>query len=329
MMPRIYRLLVSLTLAIVVAGGGTARGQGPAPHRLRVPPLVPDIEPAVSPDAAMSRVRDLPPLKAVLIVGPIDGDTGPWTLGEIGNMESAAVELEANGVDVHRFYTPSNDWEQIKQAADGAHFLLYRGHGVYWSSFPSPTVGGFSLKNGIVSSNDIRQDLGLASNAIVMLYGCFTAGHSSHSSDHRDIGIDEAKRRVAQYSDPFFDIGAAGYYANWFGGAFQSFVSYLFQGKTLGEAYESYFDFSPSTVHRTMHPDHAQMAMWLDKDYWSGYWQYNNAFVGLPDETLESLFAPPVIFLLEVSQEYVLNKQEDREFLQIFLKELKRREQEH
>jgi len=33
----------------------------------------------------------------------------------------------------------------------------------------------------------------------------------------------------------------------------------------------------------------------LDKDYWDGYWQYNNAFAGLPDETLESLFAPPAL----------------------------------
>ena len=37
---------------------------------------------------------------------------------------------------------------------------------------------------------------------------------------------------VAQYSDPFFDIGGAGYYANWFGNAFERFLTYLFEGQT-------------------------------------------------------------------------------------------------
>ena len=124
-----------------------------------------------------------------------------------------------------------------------------------------------------------------------MLYGCFTAGTSS--TDSGDIGIAEAQRRVAQYSDPFFDVGAAGYYADWFGNAFQLFVRYLFEGQTLGEAYESYFDFNPSTVVRSTHPDHPGVSMWLDKDLWDGYWKYNNAFVGLASETLESLFPAP------------------------------------
>ncbi len=289
---RTVRLLACLVLILsgVVA---TTGAQEPGPCTPLAPPRPPYAEPIAPADIAQPQIQSLPPLKAVLIVGPIDGDTGQWTLGEIENMEDAAAELEANDVTVHRFYTPSNDWGQIKQAAEGAHFLFYRGHGVYWSNFPHPTVGGFALKDRFVSSDDIRQDIRLAPNAIVMLYGCFTAGTSS--LDGEDIGVEEARRRVAQYSDPFFDIGAAGYYANWFGSAFQMFVRYLFQGETLGEAYESYFDFNPNTVHRTTHPDHPQMAMWLDKDYWSGYWQYNNAFLGLPDETLESLFSPHVL----------------------------------
>jgi hypothetical protein len=95
---------------------------------------------------------------------------------------------------------------------------------------------------------------------------------------------------VAQYSDPFFDIGAGGYYANWFGDAFQKYVRYLFQGKTLAEAYEAYFDFNLTTVERHTHPDHPAAAMWLDKDFWDGKTQYNNAFVGQPEKTLDDLF---------------------------------------
>lgn len=293
-----HLLRVTIFLALLL-GAGSVPGlaQESDPRIVARPPQPPigAIEPAEAPEPG---IQQLPQLKAVLIVGPIDGDDGTWTRSEIENMEAAAEELEANGVDVHRFYTPNNDWDAIKQAAEGAHFLLYRGHGVWWpyiSDFPHPHVGGFSLKDKFISSDDIRQDLDLAENAIVMLYGCFTAGHSSHEKDHRDIGIDEAKRRVAQYSDPFFDVGASAYYANWFDSAFQMFLRYLFQGQTLGNAYESYFDFNADTVYRTTHPDHPELAMWLDKDKWDGYWQYNNAFAGLPDETLETLFASPAL----------------------------------
>jgi hypothetical protein len=206
-------------------------------------------------------------------------------------MDLAAAELEANGVTVHKFYTPNTDWQQLKAAAAGAHFLFYRGHGVYWSPLPNPEVGGFYLKDLFVSSDDIRRDLALAPNAIVMLYGCFTAGTSS--IDEGSITSQEALRRVAQYSDPFFDVGAAGYYADWFGDAFQKFVRYLFQGMTLGQAYESFYDFDGATVERYVHPDHSDLVLWLDKDYWDNKWQYNNAFAGLPDQTLADLFLAP------------------------------------
>jgi len=233
---------------------------------------------------------DLPPLKAVLLVGPIDGNNGPWTLQEIASMELAATQLEAHGVTVFRFYPGDSDTDQIEQAAEGAHFLLYRGHGVYDGNLPYPNVGGFYLSSGFYLSDRIRQNLHLAPNAIVMLYGCFTTGSSSASGDTNTVGIGEAKRRVEQYSDPFFDVGAAGYYANWFGSAFEQYVSNLFAGKTLGGAYESYFDFNPATVHRATHPDHPELALWVDKDHWGGYWKYNNAFAGKPDRTLEDLF---------------------------------------
>jgi hypothetical protein len=281
-------LLVLLALSVVMAA--SVQANPPLPQTPPGPPLAvaeSGLAPAGTAPLA-PRALDLPPFTAVLIVGPIDGDYGSWTTQEKQNMELAAAELEANGVTVHRFYTPNNDWGQITAAAEGAQFLFYRGHGVYWSAMPNPTVGGFALHDSFVSSEQIRTDLELAPNAIVMLYGCFTAGSSS--IDNPPIDSAEAQRRVAQYSDPFFDIGAAGYYANWFGDAFQKYVRTLFQGLTLQDAYESFYDFNSATVERTTHPDHPELAMWLDKDFWDGKWQYNNAFSGLPDETLASLF---------------------------------------
>jgi hypothetical protein len=239
---------------------------------------------------------NLPPLKAVLIVGPIDGNSGEWTLKEHANMELAARELEANGVSVARFYTPNNDWAAIREATRGAHFLLYRGHGVYWPGTNPLRVGGFSLNATFVSPDDLRRELQLAPNAIIMLYGCFTAGTSA--SDSSPISSQEAQRRVAEYAAPFFERGAGGYYANWFGEAFPFYVRALFAGQTLGQAYEGFSDFNPTSVERYSYPASSEVAMWLDKDNWGGI-KYNNAFVGKPNQTLASLFQTPA---MELSQ---------------------------
>lgn len=246
---------------------------------------------AGTPSSVAPTHLDLPPLKAVLLVGPIDGDDGEWTRNEKANMDLAAAELEANGVTVYRFYTPNNDWTQITTAARGAHFLLYRGHGVYQGQMPHPTVGGFSLKNGIIVPARIRADLQLAPNAIVMLYGCFTAGSSS--ADQVPITSAEAQRRVTEYARPFMDNGAAGYYANWYGDAFQMFVRALFAGQTLQQTYEAYFDYNQNTVERYAYPADATYVMLLDKDIDGEMIQYNHAFIGKPEQTLSGLFGSP------------------------------------
>jgi hypothetical protein len=247
----------------------------------------------------------LPPLKAVLLVGPIDGDYGTWTEDEKANMELAASELQSFGVTVHKFYTPHNDWAEIKQAAQGAHFLLYRGHGVYWGDPNLPSnVGGFALKDRIITPDTIQAELNLATNAIIMLYGCYTAGSSS--SDTHSLSSPEAQRRSALYAQPFLNNGAGGYFANWFGNAFQMYIRYLFQGKTLGQAYESFFDFNASTVERYLHPVHSHLSMWLDKDEWyDPKPQYNNAFIGKPSATLADLFAPTPIEVVPEAISYL------------------------
>ena len=197
--------IVILATLLIINPAQLGQAAPSEPNIPSSPPLLPEQSLPVSPDeqldftylqTASTTLASLPPLKAVLVVGPIDGDYGTWTLREKANMDLVAAELQANGVIVYKFYPPNNDWEQIKVAAEGAHFLFYRGHGVYWGPMPYPTVGGFALKNHFVSSDDIRSDLNLAPNAIVMLYGCFTAGSSS--IDDPPIHSLEAQRRVAQ-----------------------------------------------------------------------------------------------------------------------------------
>ena len=168
-MKRLRWTLTWFAVAVLLVGTlGTVRAAPPTPHTPPRPPIPPP-QPPSGAEAAIEPspyTLALPPLKAVLLVGPIDGDYGSWTTQEKKNMDLAAAELTANGVTVYKFYTPNNDWEQIKAAAEGAHFLFYRGHGVYWSPMPSPTVGGFHLKDLFVSSDDIRNDLHLAPNLL-------------------------------------------------------------------------------------------------------------------------------------------------------------------
>lgn len=104
-------------IAILLCGSLAMIRAVPAIPRVTSRPPLPPSQPlpvaaedstGLSPDAF-----ELPPLKAVLLVGPIDGDSGSWTVQEKENMDRAATELAANGVTVHKFYTPNNDWEQI------------------------------------------------------------------------------------------------------------------------------------------------------------------------------------------------------------------------
>ncbi|MEW6649628.1 MAG: hypothetical protein AB1453_05500 [Chloroflexota bacterium] len=293
---RLKRVLLHFVLIILVLSSATGwvNFEPPQPDTAEAPPLAPaGAEPSSAAGGlAQTSPLSLPPLKAVLIVAPIDGEKGAWTLKEITNMELAAEELSRNGVTVHKFYPPNDDWAAIKTAANGAHFLYYRGHGVYWGAMPAPPVGGFALTKTFVSNEEIRANLHLAPNAIVMLYGCFTAGSSSN--DSAPISLAEAQRRVSMYSEPFLTAGAGGYYANWFGSAFQLLTRYLFEGNTLGEAYKRLFDFNSATVNYGVHSYHPSLAMWLDKDNWAMAAppppQYNYAFAGKPDATLADLF---------------------------------------
>ncbi len=271
----------------------TGKGEKTPVPEPKLPPRPPqgDEPPRREISLGPQAVLTLPPLKAVLIVGPIDGDTGSWTLEEIANMRLAENELRSHGVTVYTFYTPNNDWNQIKAAASGAHFLLYRGHGINWGGTPV-TVGGFSLKGGLYSSDQIRRDVKLAQNAIVMLYACYTTGSAG---GEYYLASSEAQRRVAMYASPFMDNGAGGYYANWFGSAFQSLLHYLFQGQTLGQAYQSYFDYKPAGIEQYSFPGHSDQALWLDKDNWGPGDVYDYAFAGRPNDTLESLFGTAMV----------------------------------
>ncbi len=259
-------------------------------------PLVSKAQANYSADAGLlsSTGVALAPLKAVIVVGPVagSGDNSGATLAIKTAMDQAANALASHGVTVVKYYTPNNDWNQIKADAQNAQFFLYGGDGVLW---PNNVYGGFSLKGGMISPDQIRNEMKLAPNAIVMINACYSAGASG--SDPSPISSAEAQYRVAQYSDAFFDIGAGGYFADWYQDAFANITNSLFQGKTLGQAYKAYGDFAPSTLETYTHPYHNNLSMWLDKGAYNHEELYSYAFAGKADSTLGDLFPAPVIAL--------------------------------
>lgn len=219
-------------------------------------------------------------LKAVLVVGPIDGDDGDWTAREIYNADLLSDKLESYGVHVYKFYTPNNDWKDIVEASNGANFFLYRGHG--------REAGGFILKNQTIDIYRIQYDLKLAENSIVMIYACFSAG-SSFPLESYDIDETTAFQRVSRYSAPFVMSGSAGYYADWYHNAFPIFIDDLFSGKTLGEAYTN-FNFDENTLTRLFHPDNVKYDVFLDTHKFFNTTIYDHTFVGKSELKLYDLF---------------------------------------
>jgi hypothetical protein len=159
-----------------------------------------------------------PDLKAVLVVGHLEGD---GTANAIRSMNRIADLLREKGVKTYCFYDTEAQWAKIEAAAKGAHFFLYNGHG--------RAGGGLAIESG-GTSGDI-ESLGLAANAVVGFQSvCFGAGSSA--SDDEEIDIAEAVKRVGWYAQPFLNSGAGCYYAsNWNDGILQ-FLQRLFDGET-------------------------------------------------------------------------------------------------
>lgn len=291
-MKRTQPLFVFLSILVLLTSFiSPVAADAPTPELPPIPGAPAQTGQSLAPNGSQAApLLNLPTLKAVIVVGEIDGPSGAWTLQEVANANLAKTVLEANGVQVTTFYPPIVSWDAVKTAAQGVQFFLYRGHGVSWGGTPMVVGGMYLGPNMFVSSDDIRTGLHLAPNAIVMLYACYSAGSSNSDA----ITLAEAQRRVAMYSDPFLDAGAGGYFSDWFGNAFQLYLGYLFQGMTQLQAYQAFYDYNAGLVNTSTHPDHPEFPMVLGWDDWSGI-KYNNAFTGFPNATLQDLFSTQMV----------------------------------
>jgi thiol-disulfide isomerase/thioredoxin len=296
-------ILIYLILGIIFLFmcGGTPETSGPETVQQDNPEsiisdtqMIPSpVSPAIDDQKLILRKSDppvksvnIPNLKAILLVGPIDGPTGSATRESIRIFQETAQLFKNYGVTVYEFYSPNSDWDKVKQISAGAHFLIYSGHGVYDGKIPPGKVGGLALDKG---SGDTRE-LNLHPNAIIMLLkSCFAAGNSG--LDIGQIDLNEARRRVAMYSEPYLEQGFAGYYANWYPQFASEVIPHFFSGKTFGDVYKSFRDYNANTSYTYSHPQVQNQVMWINEATWGSSKVYNYAFCGKPNVTLASVFS--------------------------------------
>ncbi|WP_245667268.1 ankyrin repeat domain-containing protein [Leptospira tipperaryensis] len=237
------------------------------------------------PDAAISGNG----YKAVALVGDVDGDNGPGTLGYIKNMQEVTKVLKSRGVQVAEFYSPRTPWEQIKEAIKGANIVLYAGHGIGSNLTNSPFhqkyVGGFALKGKFVSNDEVENSLKPAQGAVVLFLGaCFTAGNMAY--DMGVIDAEETKYRVSMYSAPFLKAGFQGYYATWAPWTAQSIIADLFTGKNFGGVYDTQTKLSEVT--KLDHPEFSGGKLFYHRGVQEAKVIFDYAFAGNPNGKLSN-----------------------------------------
>ncbi|PJZ70713.1 hypothetical protein CH373_07235 [Leptospira perolatii] len=246
--------------------------------------------------SGIKKRADLPPakisgtgLKAIAIVGEVDGEDGPQTSTYVNNIKGVSKVLRDRGVTVIEFYPPANRWKDIKDASKGANFILYAGHGVGTNLDKSPydqrEVGGFALGKDFVSNEMLRSDLKPADGAVVLFLGaCFTAGNMAY-----DMGVirdEEVKKRISMYSQPFIKTGFKGYFATWAPWTAQTIIAQLFAGKSYGETYLS--QTSAPEVTKLSHPSFENSELWYHTKPPMTKPIYDYAFVGSPNILIQN-----------------------------------------
>ena len=221
------------------------------------------------------------PTKVIYLVGEIDGLDGPETRERFEQTRARAAWLRSMGLEVFYCEAGSCGWSDVLANGQGAKLLIYEGHGPYVGDLHHPdTVGGFWLTSSeSVSKAQVASDLrGVMAPGwtVLIVRACFSAGHSGPEWN-TDIGLEEAKRRVAAYSEDFLAAGAACYFATC--GDPKDILRPLLRGHTCGQSVPPGLR---SSQLRFEHPGYPGSALWLGR---FGV-NYSNAFVGNPDARL-------------------------------------------
>jgi hypothetical protein len=218
------------------------------------------------------------PIKAVIIVGPVEEKTK----GFIERMKKTEEFLKSKHVEIHAFYFPNTNWEDIKKAANDASIFIYSGHGGYESILPGVSV----------SHEMIVKDIKLRKNALVIMnHTCYAAG-SSASDFGADIGIEEAENRVSQYARTFFKAGAGCYYADNYYFAALRFLENFYDENNIKQCYEIEISFYNTIEKYDLSSFDVNLCTGISsKTDEYGLKYYCIAFVAKPDYNLKNLLA--------------------------------------
>lgn len=240
------------------------------------------------------------PTRVAIIVGPV----GSLTPTYLHLAELAAAEAERAGATVVRAYSPNATPENVLAAVEGAHVVIYFGHGY---GHPSPYGGLNSAKqNGwALQGPRARGTHGDSLNGEIAYYGedwivanarpapgfvmiysnvCYAPGASE--GGHRPATESVALQRVAHYSRKVFRMGGSAYYAIDFDRGAADLLGRLLANRqaTYGTLFATDRRYVPQALRGFGHPFSAGRQVWLHRTkYTDGPPNYWYAFAGNPD----------------------------------------------
>jgi hypothetical protein len=240
------------------------------------------------------------PIRVAIIVGPV----GSLTPTYLHLAELAAAEAERQGATVARAYSPNATPANVLAAVEGAHVIIYFGHGY---GHPSPYGGlntakqnGWALQ-GPGAHGTHGDSLGgeiayygedwIVANArpapgFVMIYSnvCYAPGASE--GGHPAASESTALLRVAHYSRKVFQMGGSAYYAVDFDRGAADLIGRILANRqaTYGTLFATDHRYEPWALRGYGHPFSAGRQVWLHRTkYTDGPPNYWYAFAGSPD----------------------------------------------
>lgn len=201
---RSLRHIVTLALAVLLAGGSLAASPEPA--------------------AAAA-------VKVVIVVGPAGSSTSNY----IYNAKKLAAQARGYGASVYEIYSPYATWSKVRSTAQGANVFIYLGHGNGWPSPYAPfnrrTKDGLGLNTTAGSTRltyygeyYVDNYINFAPNAVVILNRlCYASGNSEWGTGYPSKST--AIQRVDNFGAGFLRANARAVFAEAIGS-----TSYILQG---------------------------------------------------------------------------------------------------
>jgi len=183
--------------------------------------------------------------KVVVVVGPVGSNTSYFK--SVAN--DAAAQAKKYGANVVKIYTPYATWGRVKKALQGAHVLIYAGHGNGWPSPYKPfqrfTKDGLGLNPYSGSGNRkvkywgekyLADYINMAPNAAVILMRlCYASGNSEPG--RADPTKSTAMARVDNYGAGFLRTNAKVVFAQGYGKSNHIFYSLFKTNRTMKQIF--------------------------------------------------------------------------------------------